>query len=266
MIVLLLLGLFLEGCERTSLPFRQDEARSVQQADPETLLPRAISQFWRVVAIVRKDVGGKPKFLASGFVLIRGQRLYVVTNNHVIEEAKRRFGENTEFFASFHNKEMHSLRLVAAKKHTDVAILEADAVGLGDRLAPRDPIERVGVIRKGVTVYKFGFSEQDVSHITLEESKGSITWFGQLILRNETQGIRCPRCRDVTLCARKSTCPPGTPSGFLFRGPVCDAGSSGSPVFDDEGSILGYVVGAFADNSDCIAVSFEEAAALIPSS
>jgi serine protease Do len=164
--------------------------------------------------------------MASGSGAIISEDGYIVTNNHVVDEAD-------EITVTLNNKKSFSAKLVAADPSTDLAVIKIDAKGLPFLLYGNSDDTRVGQ-----WVLAVGYP------LTLETTV--------------TAGIISAKGRTLEINRRQSTTPV---ESFIQTDAAVNPGNSGGPLISGEGKLIGInsaiasPTGAYAGYSFTIPVN-----------
>ncbi|MBI4279637.1 MAG: trypsin-like peptidase domain-containing protein [Armatimonadetes bacterium] len=196
------------------------------------------AQKWRLARVLVRQGRGFA-FQGSGFILVRAQRSFIMTNRHIVEQARTRLGSTVEIWASpaFAPKRAHPAEILTADEVADLAIL-----GLGKGVEIEGQArERVGVGKVGGEVFVMGYDDQHMDVPVL--SRGTIVRVGPFVARDSL----------FVISGSGSTA-----TALLIEGASCPQGRSGSPVFDLVGRIVAYVKG-HDDKGRCFAISIDEA-------
>ena len=174
------------------------------------------------------------RFVATGLALVRNNRTYIITNEHVL----RKLINRNQFYADFAPPvNAHQIRLLSANSNDDIAILRTDVTLDGATK------ERPGEAKLGKVVFVVGFEDSHTTRGNLQVERGVI----------ETVGLWV---EDRHLFVTSGKYPGRATPALLVSGVLCQQGGSGSPVFGSEGELLG-VVKAFADNGMCLAIGIQ---------
>lgn len=217
-------------------------------------LPAAVqAQAWRAVRIAvpyeRTDtpVGTLPvrayAFQGTGFLLVRGlirPAGYVVTCAHILHNIRGRYGPDVQVRAVLASGHARPLQVLEVDDTHDLAVLQMGGAMAGQKDAPPAVAARKLV---GRAVYALGYAEAD--------TRGLWTAAGTVVQR----GRYAPALGGVT---------PGegneaqTAPALILEGMTPQPGTSGSPVFDAGGALLGYVKGNLTDGR-ALVLSIERA-------
>src|SRR5438445_4010906 len=209
----------------------------------ESALPQAVEiQKWRVVRITRERQG-QFTFLGTGLIIVRDKRPFVVTNDHVARKA-RAPNEATSICIAF-NTNAYPARVIGSDSAHDLALLELSP----DFEIDGETGETVGEVGLGTVVFTLSFDDSHSAASDLISSKGRVV-------------LAAPFVAGKNMFIRSGVYPGEPEKGLVISGVNCTSGSSGSPVFDKHGNILGYLKGR-TDDGQCIAISLERALQLI---
>lgn len=201
------------------------------------------SQKWRAVRIAARQPEGF-HFLGTGFGLVRGGKVFVITNEHTLQKAHERYGAGTEIWVDFQPPvHAHQSQLMATDGLHDLAILSTDVAFEGEGQ------EQVTNAMAGDPVMAIGYDDQHNQQHEPLVSRGTVKLTAPYALKEKaliTSGVY----------------PGPTAPAIVISGVNCASGASGSPVFDQRGRIVGYLKGRL-DTGDCLAISINRALELL---
>jgi S1-C subfamily serine protease len=163
--------------------------------------------------------------------------MYVVTNEHIIREAREEYGSEVAFSVDFQPPiPTHLASVVALEPDHDLALLQTAASWTHDMGIAR---ERTARPRVGVRVFSMGYAQDRIA-----------SWDNQL----DSEGVvaRLPGFEVGRGVLHLEPVPPDTIPWVLIAGFGGTWGSSGSPVFNEDGALLGYVSHQWRDISQAI--------------
>lgn len=223
-------------------------------AGPESLPAAVQAQTWRAVRITvpyeRSDLpdGAPPvrayAFQGTGFLLVRGLlRLtgYVVTCAHILHNIRERYGPDAPVRAVLESGHARPLQVLDIDDTHDLAVLQ-----LGGALAgQKDVPPAAAAVRQlaGRAVYALGYAEAD--------TRGLWTAAGTVVQR----GRYAPALGGVAPGEGNEAL---TAPALILEGMTPQPGTSGSPVFDAGGMLVGYVKGSLTDGR-ALALSIDRA-------
>ncbi|HNP35870.1 MAG TPA: Do family serine endopeptidase [Woeseiaceae bacterium] len=175
--------------------------------------------FYRFFGMPRADGGqggAAPRVMGQGSGFIIAPDGYIVTNNHVIEDADK-------ISVIFEDGSTHPATLVGTDKKTDLALLKIDA----DQPLP---------------FVQFGDSDKaEVGNWVV--AIGNPFGFGG----SATAGIISARGRDLQS---------GSYVDFLQIDAPINSGNSGGPIFDTEGRVIGINTAIYSPNGGNVGLGF----------
>lgn len=203
-----------------------------QSSEPLFLTPPSvISQRWRILRLARKREDGF-HFVATGFVITRLGKTYVVTCAHVVDKS----AGGTPLYADFPSPlNAHPTTVVAVNREADLALLTADVKTVESTQTV------TGEGWQGMPVFVVGFDDEHTEKDNPQFHSGVITTVGWW----EERWQRVFTSRRTTESA--------TPA-VMISGSTCQPGESGSPVFEVDGQIVG-VTTASTNEHNCLATS-----------
>lgn len=177
---------------------------------------------WRAVRIAAR-VSGRFHFVGSGFVLVRIGKAYVVTNTHLVSKARANWGEGVELWADFSSPvNAHPLQVLGHDSAADVVVLGSD-------VEIEDGQEKTAEPNEGHVIFRIGYSD-------LQTGKEAAIAAG-------TIALVAPYAPDLGALITSGVYPGMTVGAFVITGLECPEGSSGSPLFDKNGRLVGYLKG-----------------------
>jgi S1-C subfamily serine protease len=201
---------------------------------PEPLFltpPSVVSQRWRILRLARKRQDGF-HFVATGFVVTRSRKTYVVTCAHVVDKS----GGEAPLYADFPSPlNAHPTTVVAVNREADLALLTADV----KTFESTEAVTREG--KEGMPVFVVGFDDEHTEKDNPQFHSGVIT----------TVGWWEERWQRIFTSRR--TAESATPA-VMITGSKCQPGESGSPVFGVDGQIVG-VTTASTNDHNCLATA-----------
>lgn len=205
--------------------------------DQQTELPSSVlAQEWRVVRVTTKKEGGFD-FRGTGFILVRSGKAFVVTNEHVIRNIKKKLGYEKDPWIIF-NKKAYPVTVRITDEVNDFAILETKLKFEGVCQ------ESIVSAKNGLKVFVIGYSKNTFMMNQPSILKASISF-------------EAPYVRKEQLLITSGQYPSDTASAFILSQYVCEKGFSGSPIVDLNGNIIGYLHGSI-DIGGCIGISIEK--------
>lgn len=202
-------------------------------------MDKILNQYWRIVKIAKKVPEGYA-FQATGFAIPKGKITYVITNKHVIDLIGKEVDIMVGFIPPIHGKEA---KIVYVSASQDLAILKVDVeFEEGEENTHFDFSHNVGT-----DIHTLGFDEITM-HIPNPRLQN-----GKIILS-------LPYVKDQNLFITSGIYKGETAEGLLLKGIESLGGSSGSPVFNSNGSIIGYLVARHNDgDKEAICISIKNA-------
>lgn len=206
-------------------------------------MDKIINQSWRIVKIAKKVPEGFA-FQATGFVIPRREIAYIITNSHVIEKA----GENSELWGNFVYP-INGKPLIVVYKNSihDLAILKADIMFEGgEEITHFSHSKSVNDV-----VFTLGYDKESYSHENPRFQSGKII-------------LSLPFVKDKNLFITSGVYHGETTDGLLLKGIESIEGSSGSPIFNIYGDIIGYLIAKHNDGyKEAIGISIGKAIQVI---
>ena len=204
----------------------------IQQWEPPSEPPPSIvSQRWRILRLARKREDGF-HFVATGFVITRSTRTYIVTCSHVVDNST----DAAPLYADFaYPLNAHRTFVLATNSASDLALLASDV-----QIAGKTDETTIDV-KEGMRVFVVGFDDQHMEKDNPQIQSGMI------------QAIGWWERRHRIFTSRRAPSGTNTP-GILISGLTCMPGESGSPVFGENGEILA-VTTAFTHDHSCVATA-----------
>jgi len=203
----------------------------IQQRDLCEPPPSIVNQRWRIVRLARKREDGF-HFVATGFVITRSKRTYIVTCAHVVDNS----AGAAPLYADFaYPLNAHPTSLLATNSVSDLALLASDVQ------IPERTEESTSGVKEGMPVFVVGFDDQHREKDNPQIQSGIIHTIGWWERRHRV------------FTSRRTSSGSNSP-GVLISGSTCLPGESGSPVFGADGEVLA-VTTAFTQNHDCLATA-----------
>lgn len=168
-------------------------------------------------------------FLGSGFLVARHGKAFAATNDHVIKKATREHGTSVVLYVRFPAPlNDQRARLIASDPLYDIALLETD-VSVHDQ-----PLTVIAEPRPGDPVAVVGYGGDNFADAQPRTLSGIVIKVGWHDRVDRIRFYGDLDRFDINRVAR----------AFSVRGTVeFPPGASGSPVFDNSGRLLGYLVG-----------------------
>lgn len=206
-------------------------------------MKKVLDQYWRVVKIAKKVPEGFA-FQATGFAIPKGKFTYIVTNKHVIDKFENVSDIMVGFVPPIHGK---TAELIYSNESHDLAILKSSVEFEGGE--ENTHLDLSHEIESDVFV--LGYDESTLNKAEPRLQSGKII-------------LSLPYVKEKNLFITSGIYDGETVEGLLLKGIESLGGSSGSPVFNNNGSLIGYLVARHNDGiKEAIGISIRKVADII---
>jgi hypothetical protein len=189
-------------------------------------VPEAVAaQRWRVIRVASKVPRGVV-FCGTGFTLVRRGKAFIITTAHVVDEARSKPGATGRLYVDFAPPvNSHPVISIESDAFNDVAVLGTGVISGSTHQ------ETTGQARVGDIVYATGYDDEHcTSHTDVFTTSGRVV----------STGLYVP---EKGMLVTSGKAPGPSVPALILSGGGSTKGASGSPIFDGQGRIVGYLKG-----------------------